>query len=155
MLHDLGHLSSGVLQSEVAHQVRVTEVREATSFDHTGEVTCVTSRTHAFGQMTLEAGRLGNITETHRALNASRNSAECGISFFFVREVVIWISGWSICWKIGIVTLIRRETSSPWGDGSHPDDDGSGNSFLKDESWLKRCWRLNEKVWLPEMLKDD
>ena len=143
MLHDLGHLSSGVLQSEVAHQVRVTEVGEATSFDHTGEVTCITSWPNAFGLMALEAGRLGNETETHRALDASRNSAECCIGFFIVREVVIWISGWSICWKIWIVTLIRRETSSSWGDGSHLDDDGSGNNF-KVESWLKGV-RLNEK----------
>ena len=69
MFHDFRHLSSGVLESEVAHQISISKVGQSTTFDDAREVTRVAAGAHALWLMAFEAGRLGDITETDRALD--------------------------------------------------------------------------------------
>ena len=123
MFHDLRHLSSGMLEPEVAHQVGVSEVGQTTALDDARGVSGVASGAHAFWLMTFESGRLGDVTQTDRTLDPPRDPAEGVVGLFVVREVVIGVTGRSICWKIWVVSLIRRKTGPSWSDGGHSELD--------------------------------
>ena len=53
----------------MAHQIGVAEVGQAAPLDDAGEMSRVAAGAHALWLMAFEAGRLGDITETDRALD--------------------------------------------------------------------------------------